>query len=86
MRKTHVVVFALAALVLQTSAKDALAWRYRWPGVIPEVAERTLEPTKRVVLDEKVCVEVSCAEDPDAAADPELHPQKRLLCILSAPL
>ena len=68
MRKTHVVVFALAVLVLQTSAKDALAWRYRWPGVIPEVAERTLDPTRRVVLDEGVRVEVACAEDAQGAA------------------
>ena len=60
---------AIAVSMSQLFADGDAAWRYRWPGVIPEVAERTLEPTKRVMLDENVRVEVLCAEDSRGAAE-----------------
>ena len=60
---------AIAVSMSQLFADGDAAWRYRWPGVIPEVAERTLEPTKRVMLDENVRGEVLCAEDSRGAAE-----------------
>ena len=60
-------VFVLALALVSLSSAGETGWKYRWPGVIPEVAEKTLEPTKRVVLNADTSVEVSCGEN--AAAD-----------------
>lgn len=63
----RVLTIGVAAIALQSAAETA--WRYRWPGVIPEVAEKTLAPENRVTISNGVAVEVACAETPKAAAE-----------------
>ena len=46
------------------AAQDA--WRFRWPALVPEVAERSFEPTRRIALDDALSVEVACGERPAA--------------------
>ena len=53
--------FAVGAFA--TAFADAPdAWRFRWPALVPAVAEHSFEPTRRVVLDESSTVEVVCGE------------------------
>ena len=42
------------------------AWRFRWPALVPEVSERSFEPTRRIALDDALSVEVACGERPAA--------------------
>ena len=46
------------------AAQDA--WRFRWPALVPEVAERSFEPTRRIALDDALSVEVASGERPAA--------------------
>ncbi|MBP3406819.1 MAG: family 20 glycosylhydrolase [Kiritimatiellae bacterium] len=43
-------------------------WKYKWPTVIPSVADRAeFDPEKKVVIDASLKVFVECAEHPSAA-------------------
>ena len=54
------------AVALVAVADVSGAWRYRWPALVPEVAEHSCEPTRRVALDENLAVEVACGEGGEA--------------------
>ena len=54
------VCAVLCAVAVQADGPGA--WRYRWPALVPEVAEHTCEPTRRVALDGNLTVEVVCGE------------------------
>jgi len=44
------------------------SWKYKWPTVIPAVADRAaFEPTRKVVIDASLKVSVECAEEGPAA-------------------
>ena len=51
-------VFAVGLLAAFADASDG--WRFKWPALVPEVAERSFEPTRRVVRDENLTMEVVC--------------------------
>ena len=50
-------------------ADSPACWRFRWPALVPSVAEHDCEPTRRVVLDEGATVEVACGGDGAAAVE-----------------
>ena len=50
--------FVVGAFAAFADAPDA--WRFRWPALVPDVAEHSCEPTRRVVLDENLTLEVVC--------------------------
>ena len=65
-----VLAGALGACHLAAAAQQApAAWRYKWPALIPGVAEHTCEPAVRIALDERLKVEVACAEKDAGVAE-----------------
>ena len=57
----YLLVLCFAAGAFLAAFADAPdAWRFRWPALVPDVAEHSCEPTRRVVLDENVTVEIVC--------------------------
>ena len=64
--KPYVMLCAAALCAVTVRGGEQGAWRYRWPALVPEVAEHTCEPMRHIALDENLMVEVVCGEG-DAA-------------------
>ena len=67
MNGTRIKYFSLSCFAVGAFATvfaDAPdAWRFRWPALVPDVAEHSCESTRRVVLDEIATVEVVCGRE-----------------------
>ncbi len=61
-------IVLIACLVSLNVAIAGPHWKYKWPTVIPSVADRAaFDPEKKVVIDASLKVSVECSEEEPAA-------------------